>query len=76
MKEYILHYILYDPFLKKKILFILLLYKASVWKMLKILAYLQFQLIFTIIYGSYCIIQLTFTFIYSTFNKKFSVSIK
>ena len=32
--------------------------------------------LFDTIHGSHCIIQLTFTFIYSTFNKKFSVSAK
>ena len=32
--------------------------------------------LFGIIHESYCTIQLTFTFIYSTFNKKFSISAK
>ena len=32
--------------------------------------------LFGIIYKSYCIIQLTFTFIYSAFSKKFSISTK
>ena len=32
--------------------------------------------LFDTIHGSHYIIQLTFTFIYSTFNKKFSVSAK
>ena len=44
-------------------------YLVCIWENLKILAYLQFQLIFPIIYGSHCIIQLTFTFIYNIFNK-------
>ena len=32
--------------------------------------------LFDTIYVSYCTIQLTFTFIYSTFSKKISISIK
>ena len=44
-------------------------YLVCVWENLKILAYLQFQLIFPIIHGSHCTIQLTITFIYSIFNK-------
>ena len=48
--------------------------KVCVWLQLKKPAYFTIQLIFAIIYGS--LFQLTFTFIYSTFNKKFSVLAK
>ena len=44
-------------------------YLVCVWENLQILAYLQFQLIFSIIHGSHYTIKLTFTFIYSIFNK-------
>ena len=60
--------------------------RCAIWDKLKISAYLQFNLflllfmdltaLFGIIHESYCTIQLTFTFIYSTFNKKFSISAK
>ena len=37
---------------------------------------MDFTALFGIIHESYCTIQLTFTFIYSTFSKKFSISAK
>ena len=61
--------------------------EVCVWQKLFLSTYFIIQFIFTIIYGSRCIFlvlfmgftvlfQLTFTFIFSTFNKKISVSAK
>ena len=57
-----------------------------VWEAMKIINYFTIQLIFATIHGSHytfwyysyllLLSQLTFTFIYSTFGNKFSVSVK
>ena len=78
MGKIIMSYILYISYLIKL---------ASVWISMKNEHYFTIQLIFTIIHGSHCtflvlfrsltiLFQLIFTFIYSTFNNKFSVLAK